>query len=172
MRTQTAQLNYLKMAPRKVRLVANALKGLSVSEAEARLLLMPQKAKEPLVKLLRSAVQNAKNNQGMEVQKLFIKAIQVDEGPMLKRFMPRAMGRATPIHKKSSHVFLRLEESEVLRPTRFKIEVRKKISKSKAKKMTAKTEKEKPEARREIKEAGKPVEKTGFIKRMFRRKSI
>ena len=103
---QIAKLNYLHIAPRKVRLVANALRGLSVNEAEAQLLFRPQRSSEPLLKLLRSAVANAKNSQKLNADKLVIEAIQVNQGPMLKRFMPRAMGRATPIHKKMSHVIL------------------------------------------------------------------
>ena len=135
MKTQTAQLNYLRIAPRKARLVANSIKGLAVSEAEARLTISPQRAAEPILKLLRSAVSNSKHNQGIETGNLFVKEIRVDEGPTLKRFMPRAMGRATPIHKKSSHISLILEESEKLKAPRFKVVKREKLSKSKAAKI-------------------------------------
>ena len=81
MKTQTAKLNYLKIAPRKTRLVANVLKGLSVNEAEAQLLMSPKRASGPLIKLLRSAIANAKNRQ-LNPERLFIKEIRVDQGPM------------------------------------------------------------------------------------------
>ena len=102
MKTQTAKLNYLRIAPRKARLVASSLRGLSVSEAEAQLLLASQKSGLPILKLLRSAVSNAKNTKQMNPEKLFIKEIRVDKGPALKRFSPRAMGRAMTIMKKAA----------------------------------------------------------------------
>ena len=117
---QTAQLKHLRMAPRKVRLVAGLLKGMSVNNAEAQLLVNPKRATEPLLKLLKSAISNAKNQQ-MDVEKLFIKEIRVDGAPMLKRWLPRAQGRATPIQKKGSHITIILAESEKIKPSRFKI---------------------------------------------------
>src|SRR3989344_9692027 len=112
MAKQIAKLKYLHIAPRKVRLVANALRGLPANEAEAQLYLRPQRASKPLLKLLRSAIANAKNNQKTDPDKLVVESIQVDSGPVLKRFLPRAMGRATPILKRTSHVTLVLKESE------------------------------------------------------------
>ena len=85
---------------------------MSVNQAEAELLLRPQRSAEPLLKLLRSAVANAKHNKNLEPEKLIIQSIVVDKGPMLKRFFPRAMGRATMIQKKMSHITLILSESE------------------------------------------------------------
>ena len=120
MRTQTAKLNYLRISPRKVRLVANMLRGLYVNEAEAQLLISPQKSIGPILKLLRSAVSNGKQKQ-LNPENLFIKEIRVDNGPMLKRFMPRAQGRATMIQKKTSHITLILAESEKPKAMRFKI---------------------------------------------------
>lgn len=81
-KTQTAKLNYLRIAPRKVRLVATVIKGMSVNEAEAQLLVNPKRASEAVLKLLRSAVANAKNKQ-METEKLIVKEIKVDEGRCL-----------------------------------------------------------------------------------------
>ncbi len=115
-----AKLNYLKIAPRKVRLVANLLKKKNVIEAESELLYRPQRAAKPLLKLLRSSVSNAVNNKNLKKENLFVSEIRVDQGPMLKRWMPRAMGRATPIHKKMSHIILVLEEKEGDHKTRFK----------------------------------------------------
>jgi len=165
MRIQTAKLNYLHIAPRKVRLITDTLKGLLVSEAEAQLLLRPQRAAKPLLKLLRSAVANAKNNQKLNPDNLVISKILVDQGPILKRSLPRAMGRATPIHKKMSHVTLVLEESLKPTPKRFTItpppKKEKKPKKEKAPKPKI------PAVRKE-----KPKEKVGFFKRIFRRKAV
>ncbi len=169
MKTQTAKLNYLKIAPRKTRLVANVLKGLSVNEAEAQLLISPKRAAEPLIKLLRSAVANAKNKQ-LNPEHLFVKEIRVDQGPMTKRFIPRAMGRATMIQKKSSHITLILAESAKLKAPRFKIVKPEKVKKEKIKTKEIKAEIEKPKLSE--KETAKPAEKPGFVKKIFRRKSI
>lgn len=165
MKTVTAKLNYLRMAPRKVRLIADSIKGLSVNEAEAQLILNPRKAAEPVLKLLRSAVANSKQK-NLKLENLFIKEARVDQGPMLKRYMPRAQGRATPIQKKTSHVSLALIEKENTYKSRFIITKRKKL---KTKKMEA-PQKEKP--RKEEKKETKLMEGPGFMKRMFRRKSI
>ena len=99
------------MAPRKVRLVASLLRGLSVNEAEAQLLMMRKRATQPLIKLLRSAVSGAKNRK-MDIDKLIVESIMVDGGPMLKRFMPRAQGRMAEIQKKMSHITLTLAEND------------------------------------------------------------
>jgi len=174
MKTQIAKLNYLRIAPRKVRLVAGLLKGLSVNEAEAQLLINPRRPSLALLKLLRSAVSSAKHNSQLNPENLFISEIRVDGGPMLKRYMPRAMGRATPIQKKSSHVTLVLAESDKLKLPRFKIVRAEKISKrekaERVKKAKGEKEMEKPKVteKETIKKSGKP----GFMRRIFRRKSI
>src|SRR3989338_2730142 len=129
----TAKLNYLHIAPRKVRLIANALKGLSVNEAEAQLLFRPQRSAKPLLDLLRSAAANAKYNYKLNPDKLMIGSIKVDQGPMIKRSMPRAMGRATPIQKKMSHISLILEERPQVKTPRFNIVTAKKEKPSKSK---------------------------------------
>ena len=168
MAEQIAKLNYLHIAPRKVRLIASILKKLPVQEAEAQLLLRPQRAAKPLLKLLRGAVANAKNNQKLNPDQLFIKDIRVDQGPMLKRSLPRAMGRATPLEKKMSHVTIILEENPQALKPRFTITPPSKKEKKKKKKMR-KTE-AKPKTT-ELK-AVKPKEKVGFLKRLFRRKAV
>lgn len=163
MAQQTAKLSYLKIAPRKVRLVANTLKGLPVQEAEAQLLLRPQRSAPALLKLLRSAVANAKNR-NVDSAKLYVVGVKVDQGPMLKRIRPRAMGRATAIQKKMSHVTLILEEKPAAVPRRFSIVVPKK--EKKGKKVSAKS---KPPVKETVK---KEEEKPGFFKKLFRRKSV
>ena len=163
MAQQIAKINYLKITPRKVRLIANTLKGLSVQEAEAQLLLRVQRSATPLLKLLRSAVANAKNAK-LDVSKLMISTILVNKGPMLKRSLPRAMGRATPILKRMSHVVLVLSESEKVKGNRF-------IITPPTKKSTApKKERVKPKADELQKEQTK--DQKGFFKKMFQRKSI
>lgn len=154
------------MAPRKMRLIASTLKGLPISEAEAQLLFRAQRAAKPILKLLRSAVANAKNNAKLDVNKLFIENIKVDQGPILKRSLPRAMGRTTPIQKKMSHVTIILQEAETASLPRFTINPPLKKEK-KSKKETVKKAKMKEE-----KVAVKKPEKAGFFKRIFRRKTV
>ncbi len=177
MKTQIAKLKYLKIAPRKVRLVANTIKKLSINEAEARLLTSPQKSAEPILKLLYSAIANAKNNVQMKAGHLFVKEIKVDQGPVLKRFMPRARGRASMIQKKSSHITIILAESDKLKSPRFNIVKPKRIKKSEFEKIRKQKEagKEKPKETPRVeaeKTETKPSKAHGFIKKMFRRKSI
>jgi large subunit ribosomal protein L22 len=164
MATQTAKLNYLKIAPRKVRLIANTLKGLSTQEAEAQLMFRSQRSSGPLLILLRSAIANAKNNK-MDISKLFVSTILVNPGPMLKRMMPRAQGRGAAIHKKMSHVVLILSEKEVKNADRFIIlPPAKKVKESHDKAHKPKTE--------EVKKEGGNTKKPGVFKRMFRRTAV
>ena len=104
-----AKLNELRMAPRKVRLLIDLIRGLDVEEAKAQLRLSNKNASEPLLKLLNSAIANAEHNHNLDKSTLNVKIATVDEGPMLKRWKPRAFGRATPVRKKSSHVKIVLE---------------------------------------------------------------
>ena len=104
-----ASLNFLRLAPRKVRLVADTVRGLPVAAALAMLKYRPQAAAKPLAKLLLSAVANAENKGGkVDVDALVIKTLTVDQGPKMRRFMPRAMGRAYRVEKKTSHVYVEL----------------------------------------------------------------
>lgn len=105
-----ARLRHLHIAPRKVRLVADLIRGKSVQQAETLLQFQSKRAVGPLQKLLKSAVANAKNNLKIPIENLYISKITVDEGPKLKRWRPRARGRAYPIQKKTSHITLVLEE--------------------------------------------------------------
>jgi large subunit ribosomal protein L22 len=104
-----ATLHYLRIAPRKVRLVADHVRGQKVGDALALLKYTPQAAAAPLAKLLRSAVANAEQKGGhVDVDALFVKTLTVDQGPKMRRFMPRAMGRAYRVEKKTSHVYVEL----------------------------------------------------------------
>lgn len=117
-----AKARFIRMSPRKVRLVADVVRGLEVAEALARLSLMKQQAAEPVIKLLKSAAANADHNFKIAPEKLFVKTITVDGGPVYKRFTPKAFGRAAPIRHRTSHISLVLSEKD---------EVVKKMKKSK-----------------------------------------
>lgn len=97
------------MSPRKVRLVANLLSGMPAEKAIIQLENMAKISAGPMLKLLRSAIANAKHNYEMKEEGLMLKKIIVNDGPILRRWMPRAMGRATPIRKRSSHIEITLE---------------------------------------------------------------
>lgn len=172
-KTETVKLNYLRIAPRKARLVANLIKNLSVNEAQAQLMINPNRVSEPILKLLNSAVANAVNNKKMKADHLVINNIMVNQGPTLKRFMPRAMGRATPIMKRTSHIVITIKEVDKKCNSRFNIITKKVKPSKKVEKAKAKAVKEAKEKKLAEKDAiNKNQEKPGFIKKMFRRKSI
>ncbi len=105
-----ALLKNYRQAPRKVRLVADHIRGKRATEARVLLSALPKRAALPIRKLLDSAIANAKNMNGADAGSLYVKEIRVDAGPTLKRFMPRAFGRASAINKRSSHVSIVLGE--------------------------------------------------------------
>lgn len=107
----TAKLNSYRQSPRKVRLVANSLRGKSVKEAKNRLDFITKRATGPLHKLLNSAVANAKNL-GASADNLFVKTITVDGGKILYRRRPVSRGSAHPIHKRTSHITVVLAERQ------------------------------------------------------------
>jgi large subunit ribosomal protein L22 len=105
-----AKLNNIRISPRKVRLVAGLVRKMEVNKALDQLKFSGKKSAKPLDKLINSAIANAVNNFELDKNNLFIKEIRVDEGQTLKRWMPRARGRATPIMKRASHISLILGE--------------------------------------------------------------
>lgn len=107
-----AELKNYRQSPRKVRLVANLVKGLSINEALTELDFLAKRAALPLKKLIQSAVANAVNNEGHKESELIVKNIMVDKGITLKRFMPVSRGSAHPIHKHTSRVVVVLGTSE------------------------------------------------------------
>lgn len=104
-----AKLKFLRVAPRKARLVIDLVRGKDVEEAINILQFTHRAASEPVSKLIVSAMENARST-GANVDNLFVDTIFVDEGPTLRRFRPRAMGRATRINKRTSHVTCVLAE--------------------------------------------------------------
>jgi len=106
----SARLRHLRMSARKVRAVADLVRGKPVEDALAMLAFTVRGAARPLRKLLDSAVANADARGGYDLDKLVVKSIQVDDGPHLRRWMPRAMGRAYRINKHTSHVTVVLDE--------------------------------------------------------------
>lgn len=100
----------IRIAPRKVRLVVDLIRGKKIGEALAILKHTPKAASPVVEKLLKSAIANAENNHNMEIENLVVATTFVDQGPTLKRFRPRAMGRASRIHKRTSHITVVLNE--------------------------------------------------------------
>ncbi len=184
-----AKLKYLKVAPRKTKLVVDLVRGLEVGEAKAVLKFEKKRAAKPILKLIESAIANAKNNFQLSETGLYIKRITVSPGPMLKRWMPRARGRATMIQKKMSHVFIVLD---VLK--KEKKEKTKEIKPSKEAKKILDKEKEIKKEEKEIKKEEKNIQEESLVaektvkidkkdkshpkgkspiaKKMFKRKSI
>ena len=107
-----AQAKYVRHAPRKARLVVDHIRGKSIDEARAILTHTPRAAAKDVLKLLESAVANAENNHELDADDLVIRKVYVDEGPTLKRYRPRALGRATRIRKRTSHMTIQLSPKE------------------------------------------------------------
>jgi ribosomal protein L22 len=107
-----ARARYVRTSARKARLVCDHIRGKDVAEARAILAFTPRGAAEPWLKLLESAVANAEHNHELVGEDLRIAAVRADEGPTLKRFRPRAMGRATRIRKRTSHLTITLTPKE------------------------------------------------------------
>jgi large subunit ribosomal protein L22 len=109
MQTQ-AVLKFVRLSPRKARLVADMVRGKKVDEAVNLLKFSNQRAARIIRKVLDSAIANAENNQGADVDELKVKTITVDEGPSMKRTRPRAKGRADRILKRTSHITVRVAD--------------------------------------------------------------
>lgn len=110
MSVATAKLSNYRQAPRKVRLVADLVRGKSVDHALGLLAMLPKRASEPMAKLIKSAAANASSKEGVAATDLYISKIEVNGGVVLKRSMPRARGRASQILKRSSHISLALDK--------------------------------------------------------------
>ena len=109
-KTAYAYLRYVRISPRKVKIVCDLIRGKDAGIAMAILMQTPKAASEPLLKLMNSAAANAENNHSMDPEKLYVAEVFATPGPILKRIMPRAQGRAYRINKRTSHVTLAVTE--------------------------------------------------------------
>jgi ribosomal protein L22 len=107
-----ASARYVRIAPRKARLIADQVRGLHIEQARALLAFSPRTAAQDIHKLIDSAAANAENNHDLIGDEMRISSITVDEGPTLRRYRPRALGRATPINKRTSHIAVALTPVE------------------------------------------------------------
>ena len=105
-----AHLKYLRVSPRKVKILCDLIRGKDVKTASAYLMQTPKAASEPVLKLLRSAIANAENNNSMDVEKLYVSTAVANPGPVLKRGMPRAQGRYNRILKRTTHLTIGVSE--------------------------------------------------------------
>ena len=105
-----AHLKYLRVSPRKVKILCDLIRGKDVKTASAYLMQPPKAASEPVLKLLRSAVANAENNNAMDAEKLYVSTAVANPGPVLKRGMPRARGRYNRILKRTTHITIGVSE--------------------------------------------------------------
>lgn len=169
----TARLSYLHISPRKVRLVAHVVKGMEVRRAELELSTLSKHASRPIEKLLKSAVQNAVHDLGQDASRLYIKHINVDAGPVLKRMMPRAFGRGAPIRKRMSHISLVLGVRGEDKADRRKVKKQTKPVARIADWQEIKDEMgEHRAANRDTEAISSPKKSGGFVKKIFTRKVI
>ena len=117
----TARLNDYRQSPRKVRLVANLVKGKKINEVRNTLAFLVKRASKPLADLIESAVANASHNFNISADQLYVKEFRVDEGVVLKRRMPRARGMGYPINKRTSHIFIQLDTIDKMPQKKSKI---------------------------------------------------
>ena len=132
----TASLKNYRISPRKVRVVADMVRGKGVAEAKLIVSAAVKKAKHPIGDLIDSAIANAKNNFGIEADNLFIKEIRVDGGVILKRYMPVSRGSSHPIKKRTSHIKVTLAPKDVSKSKEVKIKAEKTVKSTKKEKVT------------------------------------
>ncbi|MFH1866485.1 MAG: 50S ribosomal protein L22 [Patescibacteria group bacterium] len=120
-----AKLKFARLSPRKVKLVIDLVRGLDLARAEEQLAVVPKQAALTIQKLLKSAASNATNNHKLNRQDLFIKSITVGQGPVLKRFRPRAFGRAAGIRKPTCHIEITLATKEQTKQGEQSVKVKK-----------------------------------------------
>ncbi|MGI6463399.1 MAG: 50S ribosomal protein L22 [Clostridiales bacterium] len=111
-KTATAEMKYVRMSPRKLQIICDVIRGKDVKFARALLEHTPKIGREPLIKVLDSAVANAENNFEMDSDNLYIEKVFVNGGPILKRGRPRAHGRMSRINKRTSHITLVVAERD------------------------------------------------------------
>ena len=107
-----ATARYIRISSRKVKVVIDLIRGKSVNEAMGILMFTPKAAAEPVLKVLKSATANAENNMNLSADDLYVAEVFANQGPTLKRFRPRAQGRASRIRKRTSHITIILDEKK------------------------------------------------------------
>lgn len=165
-----AHLHSLRIAPRKVRLLAALLKGRDAIVARQHLAYLPKRSSQPIAKLISSALANAENNHGMVQENMRIKEIMVDGGPVLKRFEPKGFGSVSPLAKRTSHITIVLEEKVAGLKSDKKVEKKAKAEATPKHDHDHDHKDDKPEVKKELGAKEGAVKK--FTKRMFNRKSI
>lgn len=164
-----ARLRNLRISARKVRLIVDTIRGKSAKEAQTFLTFTVKKGVEPVLKLLRQATANARNNFQLDPDNLFIYKITVDDGPKFRRWRPRARGQAYEIQKKTSHITIVLKElTKGKKLAKTEVKEEKAVLAEETKEKQAK--KEKPSFGQRPDFGKKTAE--GRIKRIFRRKSV
>jgi large subunit ribosomal protein L22 len=170
-----ASLNYLNISPRKVRLVTEAIKGLEAKKAIAQLSYIHNRASKPILKLLLSAIANAHHNFNIsEASDLYIKNIFVIQGPMLKRWRPRAFGRAFTVRKRRSHVIIEIEAegSRSVAKNQKKVVDEHTYEQEKTNIENIKLNKEKQPFFNKKEETSRKIQDRNVKKRFFQRKAI
>lgn len=186
-----AKAKFIRMSPRKIRLVVDVVRGLEVKKALNQLNFNQKWAAKPVAKLINSAIANATNNFNLDENNLYVKEVKVNEGPSLKRWTPKAHGRATQILKKTSHIDLTLgeiKETENVQAKKMKIEEPIKLSSQPKGDGSVEIKESAEEQEVETQEKGKQAldpkktgrkghskieggSKKGFVGKMFQRKS-
>jgi len=169
----SAKLKHLRIAPRKIRLIADLIRGKSFENAQIILNFTNKKGASNLLNLLNQAVANAENNFQLEKSNLWISKIIVDEGPKLKRWLPRARGKADRLEKKTSHITMVLDEINKTKGGNMKEAAKKNIKEEGGKKALSK--KENSSAKKSTKESIFKVKRADIkagAKKVFRRKEF
>jgi large subunit ribosomal protein L22 len=156
-----ASARYVRVTPLKARRVVDLVRGLPVDQALATLEFAPQAAAETVHKVLRSAVANAETTEGLDTHDLVVSVAHVDEGPTMKRWRPRAQGRATRINKRTSHITLVVEPAEVAPAPVKKAPAKKAAAKKSSTKKAAEPAKKAAAKKSTTKKAATSAETTG-----------
>jgi len=188
-----ANLNNLRISPRKVRLIADLVRGLDVEDALNQIEASYKRGSLPMKKLIESAISNGENNLGINRSNMYVFSVLIDAGPSLKRWMPKAYGRASQIFKRTTQVEVTLEERvegkgrksqeelEELRKKRIEAkmkrekEIRKEVAEKEAEAKDKKSTKTSEKNKEKTAEKGKAFEEKkgkGWASRIFRRKSM
>ncbi len=170
----TAKAKFIRTSPRKTRLVVDLVRGMKVKDALDQLRFVNKKVGHDIKKLVESGIANATHNYELDKDNLFIKEIRVDEGPTLKRWMPRAHGRATTIRKRTSHILLKISEvkdSGDVKAKKQEVEAPVKLDSVKKEEEDVNTVKNEKKDSKGSNKKDESKSSKGFAGKIFRRKS-